>query len=354
MHPLDDPNTYTSLDPSGVLDRIRDLTPQCRQAWAQAAGLGVPADYRKANQVVILGMGGSAIGGDLVRDAVGYECPVPIRVLRDYTLPADVGIGTLIIGSSYSGETEETLAAFEEAAKRGCYLVVVAGGGRLQSEAQSRGLPSLTIQYKGEPRAVLGYGFFLLLGLLHRLGLVTDKSKEIEEMARVLGALDSRLEPGVPLDSNPAKELAMRLKDRLAVIYGGGILEGVARRWKGQINENAKSWAFFESFPELNHNAVVGYDLPRDLASRILVILLRSDRLHPRVKKRYQITQEILQQKGITFQVVNSEGDSILSQMMSSVLIGDYTSYYLALLNHVDPSPVEVISFLKERLKSID
>lgn len=354
MHLLDDPKTYASLDPSGVQGRIRDLPAQCREAWAQASGLSMPAEYRKASQIIVLGMGGSAIGGDLVRDAVAQECPAPIRVLRDYSLPADAGAGTLVIGSSYSGETEETLAAFGEAAKRGCHLLVVAGGGRLLEEARSRGLPFLTIQYQGEPRAVLGYGFFLLLGVLHRLGLVTDKFGDLEEMDRVLKSVDSLLEPSIPLANNPAKALAQRLHGRLAVVYGGGILEGVGRRWKGQINENAKSWAFYETFPELNHNAVVGYDFPRDLAGRILVVLLHCGRLHPRVKSRYQITQQILQQKGVEFQVVSSEGNGILSQMMSSVLIGDYTSYYLALLNRVDPSPVEIISFLKDRLKSID
>lgn len=354
MHLLDDPKSYARLDPGGVLGRIRDLFPQCRQAWEQAAGLGVPASYREANQVVILGMGGSAIGGDLVRDAVCQECPIPIRVLRDYTLTADVGVGTLVIGSSYSGETEETLSAFEEAARRGCHLVAVAGGGRLQAEAGRRGIPSLTIEYKGEPRAVLGYGFFLLLGLLHRLGLAGDKSRDLEELEGVLARINQRLDPNVPLENNPAKELAVRLHNRLAVIYGGGILEGVARRWKGQVNENAKAWAFYESFPELNHNAVVGYDRPRDLADRILVVMLHSDRLHARIKRRYQITQEILEKKGVGFQVVQAEGATILSQMMSSVLIGDYTSYYLAILNEVDPSPVEIISFLKDRLKSID
>lgn len=337
-----------------MLGRIRDLPAQCRQAWSQASAMDLPSEYRQADQVVVLGMGGSAIGGDLLRDAVAGEYPLPIRVLRDYTLPADVGARALVIASSYSGETEETLAAFLEAARRGCRLVVVAGGGRLLAEAQRLGLPLLTIQYKGEPRAALGYSFFFLLGLLHRLGLVGDKSKDLEEMVRVLEDLGLRLEPGVPLARNPAKELAARLQGRLAVIYGAGILEGVARRWKGQINENAKSWAFFESFPELNHNSVVGYDLPRDLASLILVILLYSDLLHPRIKRRYQITQEILDRKGVGFEVVTSEGEAILSHMMSSVLLGDYVSYYLALLNGVDPSPVEVISFLKERLKYID
>ncbi len=354
MHPLDDPTTYSRLDPSGLLGRIRDLPRQCRRAWGQATATGFPPQYRQAGQVVVLGMGGSAIGGDLLRDAVAHECPLPIRVFRDYALPADVGAGALVIASSYSGETEETLASFQEAARRGAHLAVVTGGGRLQALARERSLPLLTIDYEGEPRAVLGFSFFLLLGLLYQLELVGDKSREVEEVGRVLEGLNSRLGPEVPLERNPAKDLATALQGRLAVVYGAGILEGAARRWKGQVNENAKAWAFFETFPELDHNAVVGYDWPRDLADRILVVLLYGDLLHPRTKNRYQITREILERKGIGYRVVVSQGESILSQMMSSVLTGDYVSYYLAVLSGVDPSPVEVISFLKERLKSID
>lgn len=339
-----------------MLGRIRDLPAQSLDAWTQAQSLDLPPEYREVDQVVILGMGGSAIGGDLLRDAAAHECPRPVRVLRDYALPADVGARALVVASSYSGETEETLAAFQEASGRGCRLAAVtsARGGRLRAEAQRRGLPVLEIPYVGEPRAVLGYSFFLLLGLLHRAGLVGDKSRELEEVGRVLGDLNQRLAPEVPFNRNPAKQLASRLQARLGVVYGAGILESVARRWKGQINENAKSWAFFETLPELNHNSVVGYDMPRDLAAFFLVVFLYSDMLHPRVRRRYRVTQEILEKKGVAYASVSSEGEGVLAQMMSSVLQGDYTSYYLALLNRVDPSPVEVISFLKERLKSID
>lgn len=354
MHLLDDPAIYARLDPSGMMRRIKDLPDQCCQAWQQAMSLTIPVDYRNCDQIVILGMGGSAIGGDLLRDAVAQECPVPIRVIRDYGLPADVGPSSLVIGSSYSGETEETLSAFQEASRRGARLAVVAGGGRLKEEARSRRLPLLTIDYQGEPRAALGYGFFLLLGLLHNLGMISDRSKDLEEVGRVLADIMLRIDRETPLNVNPAKQLAVKLQGRLAVVYGAGILEAVARRWKGQINENAKTWAFFEVFPELNHNSVVGYDLPRGLARRILVVLLFSYHLHPRIIKRHHVTEELLRKKGVDFEVVKSEGNSVLSHMMSSVLIGDYVSYYLAILNGVDPTPVESVSFLKERLKSID
>jgi glucose/mannose-6-phosphate isomerase len=333
-----------------MLERIEELPQQCRDAWAQVMAFPLPESLGRVEKVVILGMGGSAIGGDLLRGAVSAECPAPILVVRDYQVPALVDSKTLVIGSSYSGETEETLAAFEEAAARGAQLLAITTGGRLQALAASQGIPLLTIRYTAQPRAALGYSFISLLGILHRIGLIADRSQEVAEMASALEGLGRRLGANTPLAQNPAKQLAQRLEGRLAVIYGGGILSEVARRWKGQINENGKSWAFYELFPELNHNAIVGYDFPQEMARRILVVLLYSDHLHPRTQLRYRITQDILAQKGVECQVVRAEGRTGLSQMMTCLLFGDYVSYYLALLNGVDPSPVEIVSFLKQKL----
>jgi len=154
----------------------------------------------------------------------------------------------------------------------------------------------------------------------------------------------------VPLPRNPAKQLAHRLYSRLPIIYGAGILSGVARRWKTQLNENSKAWAFYEVFPELNHNAVVGYQFPPELAGKIMIILLRSAHLHKRIQLRHQVTCRLLEQARVNYQIVDGEGTSQLSQLMSLVLFGDYISYYLAIMHKVDPSPVKAIDYLKEQL----
>jgi len=173
---------------------------------------------------------------------------------------------------------------------------------------------------------------------------------QIEEMIKDLEKLLGELKETVPANSNRAKQLAAGLQGKVAVIYGAGALSEVARRWKTQINENSKSWAFYEVFPELNHNSVVGYQFPSELASKIYVVLLRCPSLHPRILTRYQVTSEILKQSGISHETINSQGGSQLSQMMSLVYMGDWVSYYLAILNETDPTPVKAIDYLKKRL----
>jgi glucose/mannose-6-phosphate isomerase len=207
-----------------------------------------------------------------------------------------------------------------------------------------------TVTYKAQPCAALPFSFLPIIAFLQCLGLVRDMSADVAETAQVLRALSAKIEENIPMSRNPAKKLAERLRGYLPVIYGSGILDGVARRWKTQINENAKAWAFHEVFPELNHNAVVGYQFPLEMAGRILVVMLRAPSLHQRVKLRYDITSRLLERAGVAHENVDAEGTSPLSQMMSLVLFGDYVSTYLAVLYGVDPTPVEAISFLKGEL----
>ena len=156
-----------------------------------------------------------------------------------------------------------------------------------------------------------------------------------------------------PTNLNPAKQLASKLLGKLVVIYGAGILSPVAQRWKSQFNENSKTWAFYETFSELNHNAVVGYEFPQEMADKVYVVLLRCSSLHPRILARYQITCEILGKAGVEHEIIDSEGENSLTQMLSLVFIGDWTSYYLAILNHTNPTPVKAIDYLKKGLNSI-
>ncbi len=347
---LDDPELYKKADPDGMLARIKELPAQCRQAWQSVMALDLPLAYSNIDKIVILGMGGSAIGGDLARSLVEFECRVPIIVHRDYGLPAYVDERTLVIGSSYSGNTEETLSGFEAALKTKALKIAMTTGGKLAQIAVDAGAPVFKIEYVAQPRAALGYSFLPTLGVLQKLSLVEDKSADVTEMVGVLEDLSSRLDETSPLPANPAKRLAQRLQGNLPVIYGAGIAAEAAHRWKTQINENAKAWAFYEVFPELNHNATVGFTLPPEVVDRLRVIMLRSPLFNERVKLRYEVTSELLQQAGVTFEFVDSEGRCALSHMMSLVMIGDFTSYYLAILNDIDPCPVKVIDYLKGRL----
>jgi glucose/mannose-6-phosphate isomerase len=347
---LDDMELYKKADPDGMLARIKELPAQCRQAWQQTMDFLLPAGHAEVDKVVILGMGGSAIGGDLVRTLVEDECRVPVIVHRDYGLPAWVDGRTLVIGSSYSGNTEETLSGFEAALKTKARIIAMTTGGRLQKLAEAAKIPVFKIEYIAQPRAALGFSFIPTLGVLQKLGLFKDKSADIAETVRLLEDMSSRLDEKSPLGKNPAKGLAQRLHGRLPVIYGAGIASEAAHRWKTQVNENAKAWAFYEVFPELNHNATVGFQFPPEVVRVLRVVMLRSPLFNARVKLRYEVTAELLRQAGVAFEYVDGEGRSALSQMVSLVSIGDYTSYYLAILNRTDPCPVKVIDYLKGRL----
>ena len=346
---LDDPQTYDRLDPSDMLGHLHRLPQECQKAWQEGLDLALPADYAGVNKVVISGMGGSAIGGELARVLVEPR-RVPLWVSRDYQPPPFLDSQTLFIASSYSGMTEETLSAFTTALNTPAKKLVITTGGKLKTLAREKNIPAFVYDCKAPPRAALAYGFLSLLGIFQRLGLLGDISGDVAEMVITMEKLAKSINEKVAIPTNPAKELAAKLVGRLSVVYGAGVLAPVARRWKTQLNENSKSWAFNETLPELNHNAVVGYEFPREMAVKAFVVLLRSPSLHQRILLRYKITAEILARSGVSYQVIDAEGDKPLSQMMNLVMLGDYVSYYLALLYGVDPSPVKVIDYLKAKL----
>ena len=350
MANLDDAKVYNRLDPENMREHLHGLPQQCLTAWYKARGFELPQDYAETDKVVVLGMGGSAIGGDLARSLLLSQDKPILFVNRDYNLPAFVDEKTLVIASSYSGNTEETLSAFSQALKTTCKKLAMTTGGELKALAEDGGVPVFHIDIVSQPRAALGYSFIPLIAFLQRLGFVGDKSGEVEAMTKDLEKLLGELKETVTTGSNRAKELATKMHNRIAVIYGAGILSEVARRWKTQINENSKTWAFYETFPELNHNAVVGYQFPQELYSKIFVVLLRCPSLHPRILARYQITNDLLEQNAISHRFVDSHGDSQLSHMMSLIYIGDWVSYYLAILNETDPTLVKAIDYLKKHL----
>jgi len=246
--------------------------------------------------------------------------------------------------------TEETLSSFEQALETEAKKLLITTGGKLRTMAEERNIPIFSFDYKSQPRAALPFSFLPIICFLQKLGFISDKSTDITETVQVLQELSQRINEGVPLSQNSAKQLANELYGHLPVIYGAGIVSEVAHRWKTQLNENSKAWAFYEVFPELNHNAVVGYRFPKELASKVMVVLLKSDLLPQRIQLRYQITCQLLEQADVGYQIVDGNGTSPLSQMMSLVLLGDYVSYYLAILYKIDPSPVKAIDYLKEQL----
>jgi glucose/mannose-6-phosphate isomerase len=330
-------------------DGILSLPRQCEEAWESVQSLYLPEEYRSAENVIIVGMGGSAIGGALLQSMIDRECPVPVTVCREYTVPAWVGPATLVIATSYSGNTEETLAAFEDSVSRGAMPIAIARGGRLKQRAQA-GIPFFQITYAGQPRTALGHSLIPLVGIFQRLGLIRDHTADVAEAVRVMDDLQAEIGPVVPVERNPAKQLAIRLQGTIPVIYGAEHLSEVARRWKGQINENAKGFAAHDVLPELNHNTIVGYEHPHPAGAKVFVVFLHSELYHPRVALRWGATSELLVKNSIPHVQVSARGTTRLAQVLSAIHYGDCVSYYLALLNGVDPSSVDAIDYLKGRL----
>lgn len=347
---LDDRATVERLDPHGLLARIESLPEQCEEAWRAAASLELPAAYADARQVVVLGMGGSAIAGTILSTIAAGTSTVPVSVVRGYDLPASVDSDTVVIACSHSGGTEETRSAFDRALAAGARALVITTGGLLGDAARERGLPSLVYQYQGEPRSALGHQLMALLAAGERLGLLPPQAGDVAEAVSLMRGQREQLGHAVPSARNAAKQLAGRLHSRLPVIVGAGILAPAAYRWKTQLNENAKSWAIFEELPELGHNSIVGFGLPREVVERLRAVLLRSEALHPRVLLEYEAVEDELSRAGVAHERVTVAGASALAQVLSAIFYGDLVSYELALLNNEQPSPVDPIGRLKARL----
>jgi glucose/mannose-6-phosphate isomerase len=347
---LDDRATVERLDPHGLLRRIESFPEQCAVAWRLAAALELPDGYPDAREVVVLGMGGSAMAGDILRSLAAISGRKRVSVVRGYDLPPFIDDETLVVACSHSGDTEETLSAFQQALASGRSLAVTTGG-RLRELAQERGVPIFVYGYDGEPRSALGYQLMALLAVGERVGVVLGpQGLAVAEAVGLMQKQRGRLDFAAPAERNQAKQLAARLHGRLPVVVGAGILTAAAHRWKTQLNENSKCWALYEELPELDHNAIVGFGLPEDVVARLHVVFLWHPSLHSRLLLRYEATAEALNEAGVSHEQVEAPGSSPLAQVLTAIYLGDLVSYYLALLNNVEPSPVTAIDRLKARL----
>jgi glucose/mannose-6-phosphate isomerase len=347
---LDNLSHFKELDPGNMLAHIDGLPNQLEAAWARAQILPLP-DLSGVTQIVLCGMGGSAIGGSLVAALVADECKVSFTVNRDYDLPAwATGPHTLVIGSSHSGGTEETLSCFKQGIERKTKLMAITTGGRIAELCRETGGTVWQFDYKSQPRAAVGYSLALPLALLSRSGLVADKSADVARTIAAMREQQKSLRAESPVVNNPAKRMAGQIMDRYPLIFGSGLMAPVARRWKGQMSENAKAWAQFEELPEMNHNSVVGITNPQLLITKYIALFLESDFDHPRNKIRSEVTRTLFMTAGFNTDVIRGVGPTPLAQMLTALHYGDYVSYYLAMAYGEDPTPIGPINVLKETL----
>lgn len=347
---LDDLELFRRLDPQEMLGHIDGLPAQLEQAWALGQSLSL-GDCRDVRRVIVCGMGGSAIGADLLASYAAPLSPVPLTVWRNYDLPAYAGgPETLVIASSHSGNTEETLTAFDRALERGTHLLAISTGGELARRAESHGVPLWRFEHHGQPRSAVGFSFGLLLAAAARLGLVPDPAAEVEDAVAAMRLQQEDLWPHVPAVHNPAKRMAGQWVGRWPTVLGSEHLAPVARRWRTQISEIAKAVAQFEELPEADHNLVAGVSNPEALFGQTMVIFLRGSLNHPRNQRRLDATREALMVEGFNTDVVEAKGETRLAQQWTCLHFGDYSAYYLAMAYGVDPTPVAAIEALKQRL----
>jgi glucose/mannose-6-phosphate isomerase len=350
MMNLDDYTKFKEIDTLNMLAEINILPEQLSKAYQLGISQKLPA-WDGIRSVLVAGMGGSAIGADLLAAYVADTCTVPLYVLRDYGLPVWAkGPETLVIGSSHSGDTEETLSSFEEALQRGCRCLAITTGGKLGELAARDKAVTWKFQHAGQPRAAVGYSFGLLLALLVRLGFVTDPAPELEKAVAAMRQQQESLQAEVPAVHNPAKRMAGQLMGRWVTVLGSGILSPVARRWKGQISEVAKAWAQFEFLPEADHNTLAGVVNPEERFAQMMVLLLRSSLEHPRNQLRIELTRKGFMLEGLNTDIIDAFGDSSLAHIWTALHFGDYTAYYLAMAYGVDPTPVAAIENLKREM----
>lgn len=353
MDNLDQPQSFGELDKENMLGHIMELPEQIDQAWNGLQNLIIPALYIKVKNVVILGLGGSGIGGNLAKFLTITSAKLPIEIVGDYTLPNHVSSDSLVIAVSYSGETEETLSAFKEASKKGAKLLVVTTGGELASLASRVKAPIYKINYGSPPRAALGYSFMAVLGVLHKLGLVELGRDDVKEAIVLMQGLRAKLSAEVPTYQNDAKKMAQRIGQKIPIVIGGGLLSPVAYRWMTQFNENAKHLSFTLVMPELCHNWINAMKFPQEVKAGLLVIVLQSKFDHPRNRLRQNVLAQIMRKNGLEheFVFVHPSGNRLSEQLMT-LYLGDFISYYLSLLNGVDPTPVDEVVYLKKQLEN--
>ncbi len=349
MKIVDGPEEIRKIDKSDMLSFCVEAPEHYKKAGRLAKKLTV--NFPKPRQIVVAGMGGSGIGGELLKDWARDSVRVPIDVCKEYSLPSYAQKNTLVFVVSYSGETEETLSVLRDAVRRNCMIACISSGGKLHEFSEKFGFPHLLVPSGMAPRATLPYLFLPLITSMEKLGLVSGVDKEISETIKVLKQVSTDNSPGKPSNSNFSKRLAENIKGTVPAVYGFGYYRTAAQRLKTQFNENSKNPAKWETFPELDHNEIVGWEEAGEFAAYFSAIFVRDADEPTEIRQRIEVTKELMNRHIKKTFEIHSLGMSRLARMSSVICTGDFTSVYLAILRRVDPTPVKTIALLKSKLE---
>lgn len=337
-----------SVDSQNMWEFLTTFPDQWKEAMTSTDDLVLTIDQSRINKICFAGMGGSGIGADIIQAYCYQTSPYPIQVVRHYELPNWVDEETLFIGCSFSGNTEETLSALTDARNKGAQTIAVISGGELMVKAAKEEFDYIKIPGGMPPRAALGYSFVPLYRIFQQLGLVEETDVELKETARFLAEQNDLLSDP---EDNEALSLAEELNDTLPIFYSDAtMMEPVNLRWRNQFAENAKTLAYGNTLPEMNHNEIVGWERIVHLTGRLSVILLIDKEDNPRVQRRMEIVEELVEDQTASLHELKTRGQTRLSRMFSLIQLADWTSFYLAMVNNIDPTPIAKIDLLKSKL----
>ncbi len=344
---LDDSNVCAQRDPSGALALV---AAQYEQLLFDAKVWNDDHDDREITNVVLTGMGGSALAALIVKTVLNQTLSIPFEIVRDYDLPAYVGRNTLVIASSYSGNTEETLSALEQAEAAGSQLAIIASGGKLTDVASNYNIAHVTLPGGLQPRMATLYGLKAIFAMLATFGVIQPAIlEELETLSGWLGRESAKWTADVPEQDNLAKQLAQQTVGKSPVFYGGPVTAPLAYKWKISWNETAKNVAFWNQYPEFNHNEFMGWT-SHPVEKPFVVFDLVSSFDRPRIRQRMTLSDKLLSGKRPHTNTVELQGETLLAQLIWGAVLADFASVYTAILNNVDPTPVVLIEKLKKEL----
>jgi glucose/mannose-6-phosphate isomerase len=352
MYSLDNVQDMALVDKSGMISLIVGLPDQCRVGLEIGRAFVPPAAWSPSSlaNVIVTGLGASGGVGDILQGLLSPNCEIPVIVNRDYGLPAFARQNSLVVSVSYSGNTEETLSAFAQAEAQNCKLIALSSGGELLRRANIGGIPQIIVPGGQPARSAIGYMFFALWGALQQLGLVPVDESETDEALKIMERQRDAFRSEIPESNNSAKKLARELNGKLPLIYGShDFRRAIANRWRTQFNENAKIHAFSSSFPEINHNEMLGWVNAVRQGGDWAVVMIRDRNDTARISSRVDITRKLIGSEVPVYEIY-ADGESSMARLWSGIYFGDFVSLYLALLWDEDPSSSRMIDSLNEQL----
>lgn len=352
---LDSREEMATLDKSNMLASIEQLGQQVQHMWEYLQRLQFDPSYRDVKNIVVAGMGGSSLGTHVIQTLYKDELEIPVIIAPDYTMPKFVDEHTLVIASSYSGTTEETIAATKDAIEKGAKITGITTGGPLAELLASHNYPALifepTYNPCNSPRMALGYSVFGQIGLLAKIGLLKIEPQDFDQVLQTIAAAQLHFSVETKQDGNPAKILAFQMIDKLPIIITSEHLEGVTHVFANQLNENAKSYSEYRVIPELNHHLMEGLQFPENNSQNLFFLTLHSMLFNAQNQLRLALTEELLLQHSLEYEQFVLESPTKLQQVFEVLVLGAYTSFYLAMLHNQDPELIPYVDWFKAELK---